>query len=87
MTFCSSGVAPGASSPMLPLIRPHSSKFAEFISSCTLLPSIGMLSWLPERVSNLNLSPPCSAIRAKPSHLAAGLVVALQAPLPTKLLP
>ncbi len=70
MMFCSSGVAPGASRPMFAVIRPHSSKLAEFISSWMPLGCKGIPSCAPvpslfgPRVSNLKTSPPCWLIRA-----------------------
>ena len=55
MMFWSSGVAPGASRPMLAVIRPHSSKLAEFISSWMPLRWKGIDSCGPARVSNVEL--------------------------------
>jgi FKBP-type peptidyl-prolyl cis-trans isomerase len=62
MMFCRSGVAPGASRPMLAVIRPHSSKLAEFASSWMPFPCRGMATCGPAvvvgavpRVSNLKV--------------------------------
>src|SRR5665647_116822 len=91
MMFCSSGVAPGASRPMLAVIRPHSSKLAEFISSWMPFgwKGICILAVGAARVLNPNLSVGCdpSAMRANPSHLVAVLPAALHQPLATKLVP
>ena len=56
MMFWRSGVAPGASRPRLAVIRPHSSKLAEFASSCMPLGWKGILSLPAASVSNLNRS-------------------------------
>ena len=69
---------------MLAVIRPHSSKFAEFISSCIAFGWSGIASCGPDRVSNLNRSPPCWWIRANPSHFAVGVVGAVAQPLAAK---
>src|SRR5665647_2865575 len=91
MMFCSSGVAPGASRPMLAVIRPHSSKLAEFISSWMPLgwKGICVLAVGPLRVLNPNLSVGCdpSAMRAYPSQLVLVLPGALHQPLATKFVP
>ena len=92
MMFWSSGVIPGASRPMLAVIRPNSSNVAEFISSWMPLGSILTASWGPfpslrgPRVSNLKKLPPCSLMRISPSHFALG-VGPLHQPLATKLVP
>ena len=84
-------MAPGASRPMLAVIRPHSSKLAEFISSWMPLGWnwTCILSAGARRVLNPNLSVGCepSAIRAKPSHRGEGLVGLLHQPLVTKSVP
>src|SRR5664279_4439873 len=86
-TFCNNGVAPCASTPMEAIDRPYGSKLTAFCSSCSALGCNGMESWLPDRVSNLKLCPPCWSIRANPSHFALALTGALQSPVPTKLVP
>ncbi len=69
--FCPAGVAGTASRPRLAVMRPNSSKAAEFISSCSAFGSILDLELRvrPFRLSNLNCMPPCWLIRAIPSHL------------------
>ncbi len=79
------------------VIRPHSSKLAEFISSCMPFGWKGMASCAPvpslaaPSVSNLKakllVGVVCSWIRANPSHFAVGVVGLLHQPLATKLLP
>ena len=84
--FCPAGVAGTASSPRLDVIRPNSSKAAEFISSWSAFGSILTLSCLPLRVSKRKVWPPCWAIRAKPSHLLVAVWL-VQSPLATKCVP
>ena len=75
---------------MIACILPNSSKFDEFISSWIAFGSIftPMVAVVPVfSVLNLNVSPPCSEIRANPSHLVVVVPGALhQLPL-TKLVP
>src|SRR5664279_6622587 len=85
--FCNKGVAPCASTPMDAIARPYGSKLTAFCSSCSAFGCNGMEIWLPDKVSNLKLWPPCWSIRANPSHFALGLTGALQSPVPTKLVP
>ena len=84
--FCAAGVAGTCSSPRLDVIRPYSSKAAEFISSCDAFGSILTFTCGPLRVSKRKVSPPCWAIRAKPSHLLVAFWL-VQSPLATNDLP
>ena len=68
-------------------MRPNSSKFDSLVSSWMAFGSILTETWVPRSVSNLNMSPPCSLMRAKPSHLALGFEGELHQPLEAKVLP
>src|SRR5450830_436739 len=76
---------------MLAVIRPHSSKLAEFISSWMPFGSnlICFLTVGAARVLNPNVSVGCapSWMRAKPSHLVLVLPGWLHQPLAAKLVP
>ena len=74
---------------MLAVMRPNSSKAAEFISSWMALGSSGIaiLAVGAFSVLNPNRSPPCSEMRAKPSHRVLVLPGALHQLLAAKFVP
>ena len=76
---------------MLAVMRPHSSKLAEFISSWMPFGWKGICILAGRSRQGVELERVAwllpSAIRAYPSHLAVGLVGLLHQPLATKLVP